>query len=61
VVLFINARVDTYLRRLLEGEPAEAETVRRAALYRKAGADGSSCRPTEDALIGRLAARSTGR
>ncbi|HEX5262401.1 MAG TPA: isocitrate lyase/phosphoenolpyruvate mutase family protein, partial [Phenylobacterium sp.] len=57
VALFINARIDTYLRRLFEGEAAESETVRRAALYRSAGAN---CiftpGPTDDALIGRLAA-----
>jgi len=57
VALFINARTDTYLRRLFEGDAAEAETRRRAALYRKAGADGVFVPgPTEEALIGRLAA-----
>ncbi|HEY0436062.1 MAG TPA: isocitrate lyase/phosphoenolpyruvate mutase family protein [Phenylobacterium sp.] len=57
VALFINARIDTYLRRLFEGEAAQAETVRRAALYRQAGADGIFAPgPTDEALIGRLAA-----
>lgn len=56
VDLFINARIDTYLKRLFEGDAAEAETVKRAALYRKAGADGIFVPgPTDDALIGRLA------
>jgi 2-methylisocitrate lyase-like PEP mutase family enzyme len=32
VSLFINARIDTYLRQLFEGEAAETETVRRAEL-----------------------------
>ena len=56
VALFINARTDTYLKRLFEGEAAEAETVKRAALYLAAGADGVFVPgPTDDALIGRLA------
>jgi 2-methylisocitrate lyase-like PEP mutase family enzyme len=56
VALFINARTDTYLKRLFEGEAAEAETVRRAALYRAVGADGVFVPgPTDEALIGRLA------
>jgi 2-methylisocitrate lyase-like PEP mutase family enzyme len=40
VDLFINARTDIYLRRMAEGEAAVAEVLRRAALYRSAGADG---------------------
>jgi 2-methylisocitrate lyase-like PEP mutase family enzyme len=57
VALFINARTDTYLKRLFEGEAAEAETIRRAAQYRAAGADGVFVPgPTDEALIGRLAA-----
>lgn len=38
--LFVNARTDTYLRAV--GDPADrlAETLRRAAAYRDAGADG---------------------
>jgi 2-methylisocitrate lyase-like PEP mutase family enzyme len=40
VHLFINARTDVYLKRLLEGEAALAETLGRAELYRSAGADG---------------------
>lgn len=40
VRLFINARTDVILRRLMEGEAALAETLRRGALYREAGADG---------------------
>ena len=56
VALFINARTDTYLKRLFEGDAAEAETVKRAALYRGAGASGVFVPgPTDDALIGRLA------
>ena len=37
--IWVNARVDTYLRRLVPAETAYGETVRRAALYREAGAD----------------------
>lgn len=55
VPLFINARTDIYLKRLAEGEAAEAETVRRAALYKDAGASGVFVPgAAEDALIGRL-------
>jgi 2-methylisocitrate lyase-like PEP mutase family enzyme len=38
VDLWINARVDVYLRRLAEGEAAFTESVARAKLYAKAGA-----------------------
>lgn len=38
--LFLNARTDVYLRRLAEGEAAVGETLRRAELYKAAGADG---------------------
>ncbi|WP_326767319.1 isocitrate lyase/phosphoenolpyruvate mutase family protein [Streptomyces sp. NBC_01591] len=37
--LFINARVDTYVRGVPDGTDQEAETVRRALLYVAAGAD----------------------
>lgn len=37
--LWVNARTDTYLRRLVPAEAAYAETVKRAKLYREAGAD----------------------
>jgi 2-methylisocitrate lyase-like PEP mutase family enzyme len=37
--LWINARVDVYLRRLKDGEAAYEETVTRARQYREAGAD----------------------
>jgi 2-methylisocitrate lyase-like PEP mutase family enzyme len=40
VELYINARTDVYLARLAPPERAAAETLRRAALYREAGADG---------------------
>ena len=40
VKLFINARTDVFLKRLLEGEAALEEALRRAELYRAAGADG---------------------
>ncbi len=40
VNLFINARTDVFLKGLAEGEAAVAETLRRGALYREAGADG---------------------
>lgn len=38
--LFVNARTDVYLARLVPKERQTEETVTRAALYRKAGADG---------------------
>jgi 2-methylisocitrate lyase-like PEP mutase family enzyme len=57
VHLFINARIDTYLKNLFQGDAAEAESIRRAALYRGAGASGTFVPgPTDEALIGRLAA-----
>lgn len=40
VTLFINARTDVYLKRLAEPEGAVDEVLRRAAIYRDAGADG---------------------
>jgi len=56
VPLFINARTDVYLRGLADGEAAYAESVRRADLYRQAGADGIFVPGPSDAeLIGRLA------
>jgi 2-methylisocitrate lyase-like PEP mutase family enzyme len=57
VDLFINARIDIYLKGLAQGEAAFEETVRRAALYRTAGANGIFVPGPNDAeLIGRLAA-----
>jgi 2-methylisocitrate lyase-like PEP mutase family enzyme len=40
VNLFINARTDVYLRGLVPAEDRVAETLRRAALYQAAGANG---------------------
>lgn len=40
VELFVNARVDVYLRALAPPERRVAETLARAARYREAGADG---------------------
>lgn len=40
VELFVNARCDVYLARLAPPERAVEETLRRAAIYRDAGADG---------------------
>jgi 2-methylisocitrate lyase-like PEP mutase family enzyme len=40
VNLFINARTDVYLRSLVPAEDRVAETLRRAALYQAAGANG---------------------
>lgn len=55
MALFINARTDVYLRNLAQGEAAYEETVRRAALYAEAGADGIFVPgPADAALIGRL-------
>jgi 2-methylisocitrate lyase-like PEP mutase family enzyme len=56
VALFINARIDVYLRGLAEGAPALAETLGRAEAYREAGADGIFVPgPTDETLIGTLA------
>jgi 2-methylisocitrate lyase-like PEP mutase family enzyme len=40
VDLFVNARIDVYLRGLVPAERAVEETLARAALYRAAGCDG---------------------
>lgn len=57
VKLFVNARTDVYLAGLAEGEAALAETLRRAALYAQAGADGIFVPlPIDEALLSRLAA-----
>jgi 2-methylisocitrate lyase-like PEP mutase family enzyme len=56
VPLFINARTDVYLKRLMEGEAAFAEVLRRADLYARAGADGVFVPgPSDATLIERLA------
>lgn len=56
VDLFINARTDVFLKRLVPPEAAEAEAVRRAALYAGAGASGIFIPFANEAgLIGRLA------
>jgi 2-methylisocitrate lyase-like PEP mutase family enzyme len=57
VDLFINARTDVYLAKLAEGEAALAETLRRAALYGRAGASGIFVpMPIEEDLLSQLAA-----
>jgi 2-methylisocitrate lyase-like PEP mutase family enzyme len=55
VDLWVNARVDVYLRGLAEGDAAYEETVARARRYREAGAD-SIFVPgvVEEALLARL-------
>jgi 2-methylisocitrate lyase-like PEP mutase family enzyme len=56
IALFINARIDVYLKGLAAGEAAYEETVRRAELYRAAGASGIfTPAAAETELIGRLA------
>jgi 2-methylisocitrate lyase-like PEP mutase family enzyme len=56
VPLFINARIDVYLKGLAEGEAAYADTVARAAQYAAAGASGIFVPgPSDSELIGRLA------
>jgi 2-methylisocitrate lyase-like PEP mutase family enzyme len=40
VALFVNARTDVYLKRLVPSERARDEAIRRGRLYRDAGADG---------------------
>lgn len=57
VNLFINARTDVYLKRLAQGDAAEAEAIRRGRLYAEAGASGVFVPGAADAeLIRRLAA-----
>jgi 2-methylisocitrate lyase-like PEP mutase family enzyme len=41
VPLFINARIDVYLRSLVPPDQAVEEVIRRARMYREAGADGA--------------------
>lgn len=55
VDLWVNARADVYIRRLAAGAAAFDETVRRAALYKSAGAD-SFFVPAlvDDGTIGRM-------
>jgi 2-methylisocitrate lyase-like PEP mutase family enzyme len=56
VPLFINARIDVYLKGLADGDAAFTETVERAAQYAAAGADGIFVPgPSDNDLIGRLA------
>ena len=56
VPLFINARIDVYLKALAEGDAALSETTARAARYHDAGASGIFVPGPKDAdLIGRLA------
>lgn len=58
VGLFINARTDVYLAGLAEGQAAYVETLRRAELYRQAGASGVFVPgPKDEDLIGRLASQ----
>ncbi len=56
IALFINARIDVFLKGLAEGDAAFAETTQRAERYRSAGASGIFVPGPSDAdLIGRLA------
>lgn len=56
VDLFINARTDVFLKRLVAPQDAEAEALRRAGLYAAAGASGVFIPFANEAgLIGRLA------
>src|SRR5208282_5908734 len=55
VDLWVNARVDVYLRRLKDGAAAYDETVVRARRYREAGANSIFVpAAAEETLIGRL-------
>lgn len=55
VDLWVNARVDVYIRKLAEGDAAFQESVRRAALYKSAGADSISVPALVDGpTIGRM-------
>ena len=57
VAFFINARTDTYLRKIGADDAARFdETVRRARLYQQAGADGIFVPLAPSDVIGRLAA-----
>lgn len=57
VKLFINARTDVYLAGLAQGEAALGESLRRAALYARAGASGIFVPlPVEEEVIAKLAA-----
>ena len=56
VDLWINARIDVYLRKLMEGSAAYEDTVKRARLYGEAGANSIFVPGVADAtLIGNLA------
>lgn len=56
VPLFVNARIDVYLRGLAQGEAALAETLDRARRYQAAGADGIFVPgPADEGLIAGLA------
>lgn len=56
VELFVNARIDVYLKGQAEGDAALAETLRRAKLYAEAGANGIFVPgPIDEILIGQLA------
>lgn len=58
VPLFVNARIDVYLKGLAKDEAALAETLRRAELYRAAGADGIFVPgPTDETLLTALASQ----
>lgn len=52
--LWVNARVDVYIRNLAMGEEAFAESVRRAALYKEAGADSIFVPLIDPAVIARM-------
>ncbi len=51
VELFINARIDVYLRGLAQGDAARVETLRRGALYGAAGASGIFVPGPNDATL----------
>lgn len=58
VPLFVNARIDVYLKGLAKDEAALDETLRRAELYRAAGADGIFVPgPTDETLLATLAGK----
>jgi 2-methylisocitrate lyase-like PEP mutase family enzyme len=60
VDLVINARIDTYVRRVGEGSARTDETVRRAGIYLSAGADCVYPILAPEAEIGPLVARIDG-
>lgn len=52
--LWVNARIDVYIRNLAQGEAAFSESLRRAALYKAVGADSIFVPFVDPAVLGRM-------